>query len=111
VRNVGYTIGQAHLINEALAVCQLENIFSTLDALAPVVSREAVIMADPDVIIAATNGAGSDPFADWRRWPKMQAVLEKRLLEIPADLINRPTPRILDGIENLCQRLVDNRGH
>jgi ABC-type Fe3+-hydroxamate transport system substrate-binding protein len=106
-----YTIGQSHLINEALAVCHLQNIFSDLDMLAPVVSREAIILADPQIIIAASTGEDAHPFVDWQRWRTMQAVRENRLIKIPADLINRPTPRILDGIESLCNRLTDNPAH
>jgi len=97
------TLGQAPLFDETLALCGARNLFGTLPVAAPSLSREAVILANPDAILADQEQA--DPFAAWRRWTQVTAVADGRLLAIPADLLQRPTPRLLDGVEQLCEGL------
>jgi iron complex transport system substrate-binding protein len=47
---------------------------------------------------------------DWRKWKRMQAVRLNNLFHVPADLMQRPTPRLLDGAEQLCRHLETARG-
>lgn len=94
-------LGQDPLIQEALALCGMENLFRQLHGAAPAVSRDAVILADPDAILAGDTG-DPEPFAWWRRWPQLRAVALGRLLVVPADLLQRPTPRILEGVAQVC---------
>ncbi|MEN1727093.1 MAG: helical backbone metal receptor [Pseudomonadota bacterium] len=91
-----YTLGGRHLINETLAVCGMVNVFADLDIEAAVVSREAVVEAAPDLIIAA-----ADAHVDWTDLV-LQEMLSARLVTIDPDLLTRPSPRILQGIEQLC---------
>jgi len=100
------TIGGRHIIAEALAACGARSVFPDLAPLAPSVSREAVIAADPHAIVAAVEAdASDDPFTQWRRWEQMRAVADDRLITVLADLVHRPTPRLLDGIEIICRGL------
>jgi iron complex transport system substrate-binding protein len=98
------TLNDAHLVSAAIRLCGGENIFGQLTQLAPTVNTEAVLKANPEVIIAA-SGAKDDAFADWRRFPGMLAVARGNLFRLDGDLINRATPRILDGTEALCKQL------
>lgn len=88
----------------ALRLCGAENIFGRLPQLAPTVGIEAVLQADPDVIIASSE-AKEDAFALWRRFPHLKAVARGNLLTVDGELLNRPGPRILDGAEALCKQL------
>lgn len=88
----------------ALHLCGAENIFGKLPQLAPTVSIEAVLKADPDVVIAST-GEQDDVFGTWRRFPKLKAVARGNLLLVDGGLLNRSGPRILDGTETLCRQL------
>ncbi len=102
------TVGGASLIGQALMLCKGSNIFAGLTTPSATVSREAVIAADPEVIIAPVeHGQTGDPFRAWRHWKKMKAITAQRLYTVPADLIHRPTPRLLDGIERLCGEIHD----
>jgi iron complex transport system substrate-binding protein len=101
------TLAQAPLLDEVLGVCRADNIFGHLAGVAPAVAREAVIGADPDAILAAAEPGDPDPFAAWRRWSGLQAVRQGRLIALPAELLQRPTPRLLDGLERLCGELGD----
>ncbi len=105
------TVGGSQIINEAIRLCGGENIFAGLAAKAPGVSVEAVIAANPEAIVA--SGMGYDTpigLDDWRAWKRMRAVTRDNLFHVPADLMQRPTPRLLDGAEQLCQHLETARG-
>ena len=100
------TVGGGHIISEVLRLCGGVNLFSRLPALAARVSREAVILANPQAIIAAADPGAPDPLGGWRRWSTVAAVKSGRLYRIEADLIHRQSPRILDGAEQVCEALA-----
>jgi len=105
-----YTIGGTHLISEAIRVCGGVNVFASLTLPAPRVSVEAVLAARPDAIIAGTNGAVRPPWLDdWKRWSSLPAVARGNLYTVDANLLHRPGPRFLDGMEGLCAALDDAR--
>jgi iron complex transport system substrate-binding protein len=67
---------------------------------------ERVLEADPDVILVSSmvGEAGSRrALREWSRWPTLQAVRKGRVHLIDGDLIDRPSPRILEGLENMVQ--------
>lgn len=106
------TVNGAHLISKAIALCGGVNVFHDLPALAPKVDLEAVLAADPEVIVASGMGqARPDWLDDWRRWPQLRAVRDGNLFFIPPDIIQRHSPRILDGAESLCRDLERVRAH
>lgn len=98
------TLNGAHLVSSALRLCGGENIFAKLPQLAPTVSVEAVLKADPEAIVASSGEQG-DVFAPWRRFPGLKAVAHGNLVSIDGNLINRAGPRVLDGTEDLCRKL------
>ncbi|MDP2430762.1 MAG: cobalamin-binding protein [Pseudomonadota bacterium] len=105
------TVGGSQIISDVIRLCGGENIFAGLAAKAPSVSMEAVLAADPEAIVA--SGMGRDTpigLDDWRRWTRMKAVTRDNLFPISADLMQRPTPRLLDGAEQLCRHLETARG-
>lgn len=99
------TLGPQHLVSQVLKLCGGRPLFPTLSGMAATVSKEAVILANPYAIIADATDPAQEPFAFWHRWPGLTAVKQQRLISIPADLLQRPTPRILDGAELLCRAL------
>jgi iron complex transport system substrate-binding protein len=104
------TIGGRQVMTDVLRLCGGKNVFEGLDPLAPTVSIEAVIAADPAVIIDSSSlGNGEEVLARWRRRGAMTAVRHGNLFTIPSDLIARPSPRILDGAERLCEILDEAR--
>jgi iron complex transport system substrate-binding protein len=100
------TVGGKQIISSVIRLCGGENIFGRLEAIAPVVSIEAVVAADPEAIIASgMDEARPEWLDDWRHWPAMTAVARGNLFFVPPDLIQRHTPRLLDGAERLCRSL------
>jgi iron complex transport system substrate-binding protein len=86
-----------------IATCGGVNVFATAPLLVPEVDREAVLRANPEAIVASgSNDAQPQWLESWRRMPGLAAADRGQLYAIPPDLIQRHTPRILDGAERLC---------
>lgn len=102
------TLNGKHMISEALRVCGGENIFAWLPTLAPTVSAESVLEANPEVIIAASGGSG-DLFSLWQKFQRLDAVSQDNLFTVNADSMNRSGPRILEGTALICERLDQAR--
>lgn len=92
------TITRKSWINEVIELCGGDNIFANLKGTAPEVNVEAVIKADPQVML------GTD-LKFWYKWPQLAAVSQHRVYEIDTALIERAGPRILCGAQNLCKTL------
>ncbi len=97
------TVSGEQIIGDAIRLCGGENIFAKLPTLTATVSLEAVLQADPEVIVASGMAAQRPPWLDdWKRWPRLRAAKNDQLHFIPADWINRASPRLLQGAERLC---------
>ena len=100
------TIGGGHVISHAITACGGRNAFAALTQPAANVELEAVLRANPDAIVASgMDQERPEWLDDWRRWPQLKAVRQGNLFFIPPDLMQRHTPRILDGVEQLCAAL------
>lgn len=100
------TVGGPQIITSAIQLCGGENVFGNLAQMAPTVSVEAVLAADPEAIVATGMGdARPEWLNDWNKWPRMTAVKRGNLFHIHPDLMQRHTPRILEGAEKLCADL------
>lgn len=101
-----YTVGGGQVMSEALRLCGVRNVFADLRELSPVVSLEAVIQRDPQIIIAAAPpGMAAEWLAEWRRYPMLRAVRTKRLLSFEDQRLGRMGPSMLDATEALCRAL------
>ncbi len=104
------TINDAHLIADVIRLCGGRNVFGGLSQLAPTIGVEAVLAANPEAIVASGMGDARPEWLDqWARWPQLEATRRGNLFFIPPDLIQRHTPRILDGAERLCGQLETAR--
>jgi iron complex transport system substrate-binding protein len=100
------TVGGQQIISSVIRLCGGENVFAKLETLAPTVTVEAVITANPEAIVASGMGeARPEWLDDWKRWTSIAAVARDNLFFVPPDLIQRHTPRLLDGAERLCKNL------
>lgn len=104
-----YTVNGQHIISRSLAICGGHNVFAELPSLAPPISRESVILADPQVMIAPEVQGDPPALLAWQEWPRLRAVQSGRLLYLPADEINQATPRLLNSIELACKFFDDVR--
>jgi len=105
------TVNREQLISKVMRLCGAENIFAGLSPLAPTVTLEAVLAADPEAIVASGMDEARPEWLDmWKRWKDLRASARGNLFFVPPDLINRHTPRVLDGAQMLCQHMETVRG-
>lgn len=97
------TLSGKHVISEALRVCGARNVFEQLAPIAPQVSVEAVVAADPDLIVTAeAEGGPTGTLEAWKRYPALRAVSAGRLVTLDASRINRHGPRLPGELARLC---------
>ena len=100
-----YTINGQHIISRALEVCGGHNVFSDLPVLAPQISRESILLADPQAMISPNTPGEGPALSVWQDWHQLQAVQNGTMLYLPADEISQATPRLLDSIDLACKLL------
>ena len=101
------TVGGLHLISEVITTCGGENVFAGLAQLTPMIGTEALIAAKPQAIIGGTGDAEA-----WLREARKQALSPLKgvpIFYVDPDLVQRPTPRILEGARAVCSALEQVR--
>ncbi|MBC7502587.1 MAG: cobalamin-binding protein [Herminiimonas sp.] len=98
------TLNDRHMVSTAIKLCGGVNVFGKLPQLAPTISIEAVLQADPETIITGSS-AKAERLDEWRRFTKLTAVRRANLISLDSDTMTRAGPRILDGTDALCRQL------
>lgn len=105
--NAPWTAGPGSFVDSLITMAGGENIAAR--ALAPWVqlSIEEVVAADPEVIIVdASHGSAVTSIAELKRhpvWQGVAAVKQGRIYPVDGDLVNRPGPRIAEGLEEMAK--------
>lgn len=104
------SVNNDHLIGQVVQLCGGENVFGDQHRLVPRLDDEAVLAANPDAIIAGGMGEENrDWLTHWEQYPNLAAVDAGNLYFVPPSLIQRPTPRLLEGAQILCEKLEHTR--
>lgn len=104
------TLSGQHVISEAIALCGGRNVFADVPGISPVVSAEAVVAADPQLIVTAEPGARPGGALDgWKRFGTLSATRLGQFATLDADRINRHGPRLPDEIAVLCAAIAETR--
>ncbi|HET7775793.1 MAG TPA: cobalamin-binding protein [Azospira sp.] len=104
------SVGKHQIISDAISLCGGDNVFGQVEQLAPKVSEEAVLAANPEAIVASgMDNARPEWLDDWKRWKQITAVARDNLFFVPPELIQRHTPRLLEGAARLCEHLETAR--
>jgi iron complex transport system substrate-binding protein len=98
------TLSGRHVVSEAIRLCGGRNVFAELVPIAPQVSTEAVLAANPEVIVTAEPDARPSGVLDaWKQFGGLAAVKLDALVTLDANRINRHGPRMPDEIAVLCE--------
>jgi iron complex transport system substrate-binding protein len=98
------TLNGEHLISDVIRLCGGINVFEVALPLAPIVSVEAVLSADPQVIVVSGMGDERPDWLDyWKKWPALAAADKDQLYFIPPDFLQRSSPRIIIGAAQMCE--------
>lgn len=74
----------------------------------PRFSKEKVLSLRPEVFIITSmsrNAIFEQVKKEWSKWPSIPAVRDQRIHLEDSNLFDRPTPRLVDGLENLARRI------
>lgn len=100
------TAGKQTFIDDLLRQVGMRNVFGEVELEAPRVNIEAVVRAAPQVVLIPSEKRDVKArTAFWRKW----LGEDVRVLSIDPDLVHRPGPRLLDGMELLAKMLAEDQ--
>lgn len=111
VDNQLYTVAPASFVGSLYAILKVQNIAAGSGQAFPQLSQEAIIEADPEVIILgdAAGGESADTVKARPGWGSISAVTNDRIYVIDPDIVSRPGPRLVDALKTLAQMLYPER--
>lgn len=104
-----FSINRQSPISEAIELCGGVNVFADMPQLSAVIGKESVLASRPEAIVFASEDGEAAVRRWWARWPQLPAVKSGALYAMDGNLLTRATPRMLDGVEQLCAALNDAR--
>ena len=100
--------GKGTFVHDLILLAGGRNVAENARGKHPQLSMEEVISRDPEVILLSAM-LSSDSLQDqkkwWQRWREISAVRSERIYGVEADLILRPSPRIVKGLEEIARAL------
>ena len=101
------TSGPGTFINDLIHLAGGVNIASDAAAKYPVYNLEILIERNPELIIISVGhgsiAASVEAAKSRERWQIIDAVKNNRVYGVNADLVSRPAPRIVDGLEEIAR--------
>ena len=102
------TVGPGSFIDQLIVLAGGVNVAAKSGTPYPRLSMETVLQDDPEVLVfpvGESEGISDSEQQAWRQWSTITAVKQGRLHQIPADLLNRPGPRVVRALELLADIL------
>jgi iron complex transport system substrate-binding protein len=101
-----YTAGRQAFVTDLIKRAGGQSVTADVAEAWPRYSEESAVAAKPEAIILPTGGSMGGANADVAEGlRKSPAVLEGRVIKIDGDLLVRPGPRAIDGLEQLAHAL------
>jgi len=100
------TTGSGSFQHEIIRLAGGRNLAGDSPARYPQYSLEDVVKKGPDIILISTmdrSGLFEHYKAQWMRWENIPAVQNGRIYFIDSDLVDRASPRIVDGLEEMAR--------
>lgn len=97
------TVNGAHLVSDIVRRCGGTNVFADAPVLTPHVGIEALVAADPDVIVTSADPAD----AHWRNARRLVgAVRAGRVVRVDSGPLHRQSFRVIDAVRAMCAGLA-----
>ena len=100
------TVGPDSYIHQMIELAGGINVAAGTSGAYPRLSMETVLEKDPEILVFPVGSTESVPEHEqqtWERWTGLSAVQRHRLHVVSSDALNRPGPRVVDGLEQLAQ--------
>jgi iron complex transport system substrate-binding protein len=94
------TAGPRTFIAQLISLAGGRSIFTDSSQLWPNVAMEEIVRRDPDILIVPKGESSATSLERLRQltgWRSLRAVREGRVVTVPADLVNRPSPAIANS--------------
>lgn len=107
-----FTAAANTFVGDFYEVLKAQNIAANAPTPFPQLTDEAVIAANPEVIVLADARfmpGGAAAIEQRPGWGAISAVQTKRVYSIEDDPVSRPGPRIAEGLESLAKALYPDR--
>jgi iron complex transport system substrate-binding protein len=106
-----FTVAPNSFVGDLYTILKAQNIAAGTDQAYPQLSQEAIIEADPEVIILADTAGGEsvDTVKNRPGWAGISAVATGRIYVVDPDVMSRPGPRLVDALDSLAQMLYPER--
>jgi iron complex transport system substrate-binding protein len=99
-----WTSGKGTFIDSLLNLAGGKNLGSVLDSAWAKISLEEIIAQDPDIILIGNmvrTGISVDAVKARPGWDALSAIKNNHIYEFDDNLVSRPGPRLVDGLEAL----------
>jgi iron complex transport system substrate-binding protein len=100
-------VGDGTFLSELLAIAGGTNLAAGTGMTYPTFSREEIVRREPEALIITSEG-GLDTrelLQEFPEWTELPAVRDNRVFFINPDLVSRPGPRVIDGLNEIAQDL------
>ena len=100
-----WTPGPGTFVDELIRAAGGENAAAGLTSAWAQISIEELLVQDPDIIVLGDSiwGMTAEQVADRAGWDTLSAVKEGNIYPFNDDLVSRPGPRLVDGLEELAR--------
>ncbi|MDP4157305.1 MAG: ABC transporter substrate-binding protein, partial [Bacillota bacterium] len=100
-----YTTGKNTFMNEMLTAINADNVAGDQQGWIKV-DQESIIQKNPDIIITTYGYYVKNPAEQVltrKGWENVNAVKNKQVIDVNSDLVDRPGPRVVEGVEALAK--------
>lgn len=101
-----YTVGPGSFINDAIKVAGGKNVAGDAKQAYPQYSIEKLLKDDPEYYLAGKSSMATvEDIVGREPYSSLQAVQQNKVFVINDDLVNRPGPRIVDGVREISETI------
>lgn len=105
-----WTTGKNTFIDDVFTSLNLNNIFNDCNLWFQV-SKEQIIQRNPDIILIAKSNNTDTKFMDQLKysdvWQNISAVQNDKIFLIDADIVLRPSPRLIDAMDEIYKLVYE----
>ena len=102
------TVGPGSFIHHLIELAGGRNAAERASDPYPRLTMEEVLTQNPEILLFPVGEFDGIPQAEqdqWKRWKSLRAIQNKKVFQIQTYLLNRPGPRVVDGLRQLMKLL------
>jgi iron complex transport system substrate-binding protein len=106
------TVGKGSFADDLIRLAGGDNVAGDEKKMYPRFGIEEILKRAPEVIVVSSMNPKADygkVLQEWSRWKTIPAVRNNRIHLVDSDLLDRPSPRIIDGLEEMARILHPER--